>query len=186
MGLNECAFLLMSCISLVKPLKKDLSHLDNQEIKRYNLAINEAALRYNISPYLLLAIFKVESNFGRNMVSQTNDHGPMQINTWWFRRLGISKKTVRSPEGAMVVAAKILDYAREDQGKNRRCWWSAYHSVTPEYRRIYEASILKALRDMGFRANCSSEFLNSYLSALEVTAQLRVDAGAILASHNPE
>ena len=185
MGLNECAFLLISCISLVKPLKKDLSHLDKEQIKRYNLAINEAALRYNISPYLLLGIFKVETNFGRNVISQTNDHGPMQINEWWFKRLNISRKTVRSPEGAMVVAAKILDYAREDQGKGK-CWWSAYHSVTPMYRRIYEANVLKALRDMGFRANCSSGFLNSYLDALEVTAQLRVDAGAILASHNPE
>lgn len=181
MGLNECTFLLLSCINLVKPIKTNAGDLDRKTIQRYNLAINKAAQKYDISPYLLLGIWKVESDFGRVTTSPTDDHGPMQINRWWFQRLNISKKTVKTPEGAMHVAAKILDYARDHQGDSP-CWWSGYHSVTTRYRKIYEKKVLDALKKMGFQANCSSEFLNSYEDAHVVTAKLRVDAGAKLAS----
>lgn len=181
MGLNECTFLLLSCINLVKPIKTSAGDLDINVIRRYNLAINRAAQKYDISPYLLLGILKVESDFGRVQTSQTRDHGPMQINEWWFSRLDISRKTVRTPEGAMYVAAKILSYAREDNG-TKGCWWSAYHSVTPVHRKNYERQIIKALGKLGFEASCASEYLNDYESAQTITAKLREQAGVRLAS----
>jgi hypothetical protein len=172
MTLNECTFLLLSCINFIKPLKTNVGELDRATIKRYNLAISRAAQKYDISPILLLGILKVESDFGRNQVSLTNDHGPMQINEWWFNRLSISRKTVKSPEGAMFVAAKILSYAREDN-KYKPCWWSTYHSVTPVHRAKYEKNVLSALNRMGFDVDCKSPFLDDLSSANELTAGLQ-------------
>lgn len=181
MGLNECTFLLLSCINLVKPLQTQAGSIDKPTIQRYNMAINRAAQKYDISPYLLLGILKVESDFGRNTASVTNDHGPMQINRWWFSRLNITAKTVKSPEGSMYVAAKILNYAREDTG-GKGCWWSVYNSLDSGKRWIYEKKVLGALASMGFKATCkSSDFLYDWQRAEKVTDKLRMDTGIRLA-----
>ena len=184
MGLNECTFLLLSCINLVKPIQSNTGYLEKKVIKQYNQAINKAALKYDVSPYLLLALLKVESNFGQNTTSKTNDHGPMQVNEWWFDRLKISKKTVDSPDGAMYVAAKILSMAKEDTG-GKGCWWSVYNSTTPKNRKKYERDVLQALDTLGFKTTCNtSEFLYDWSSAKAMTAQLKIDAGAKLAANN--
>jgi hypothetical protein len=38
------------------------------------------AKRYDVSPYLILATIKHESNFKKNLISKTNDYGLMQVN----------------------------------------------------------------------------------------------------------
>lgn len=55
----------------------------------------EAGERYRISPQLLWAIAKTESNFNATAVNYNNngsfDYGVMQINSSWYRELGADR-----------------------------------------------------------------------------------------------
>lgn len=188
MGLNECAFLLMTCINLIKPIEK-AQHLDASEVRRYNVAINRAAQKHDISPYLMLAIFEVESNYGRfTGVSQTNDHGPMQINAQWFPKLKVTSKRVRTIEGSMETAAKILAFKKSETNA-QGCWWGIYNSRTPKFRHIYEMKIKAALARFGFKVSCQkqNDFLASYDGAMQLALKIRKQKAArrAMASNYP-
>lgn len=55
----------------------------------------EAGERYGVSPQLLWAIAKTESNFNASAVNYNDngsfDYGVMQINSSWYRELGVDK-----------------------------------------------------------------------------------------------
>jgi soluble lytic murein transglycosylase-like protein len=55
----------------------------------------EAGERYGVSPQLLWAIAKTESNFNASAVNYNNngsfDYGVMQINSSWYRELGADR-----------------------------------------------------------------------------------------------
>ncbi|OPY60382.1 MAG: Transglycosylase SLT domain protein [Syntrophorhabdaceae bacterium PtaU1.Bin034] len=57
------------------------------------LCFDEAGERYRISPQLLWAIAKTESNFSATAVNHNNngsfDYGVMQINSSWYRELRV-------------------------------------------------------------------------------------------------
>jgi soluble lytic murein transglycosylase-like protein len=58
----------------------------------YDECFIEAGRQYNISPDLLKAIAKVESNFKADAINKNSngsfDYGIMQINSSWYRKLG--------------------------------------------------------------------------------------------------
>jgi len=77
--------------------------LCSTEFRPYIGCFKEAATRYSINFYMLLAIAKTESNFDRHATNKnTNgsaDYGLMQINSSWFDDLeefGISESDVKN------------------------------------------------------------------------------------------
>lgn len=74
-----------------------------QDVKPYIGCFKEAAYRYSVDLYVLLAIAKTESNFNQSAINKnTNgsaDYGLMQINSSWFDNLekyGISESDVKT------------------------------------------------------------------------------------------
>lgn len=171
MGLLNCAIVLVSCINLSKPIQTHKGYLSRSTIVQYDRAIALAGQKYDISPFLLVGILKVESDMGTVTASRTSDYGPMQINSWWLPRLRLTRREVERPRMAMLVAAKILNYSRIQYG-TQKCWWSSYNSHTPRHRRVYERYVFKALGKMGFEANCYSPYLNSWKSSAYMTDRL--------------
>lgn len=118
--------------------------------------INKYAEQWDIDPLLIAAILTVESNFGEMLESADGqDHGPMQINRWWFRRLGIRKHDVMSMEGGIKWGTKILAMNR-DEHRGRGCWWSLYNSHNPRARKRYEMKIRDVFARLDLKPDCSS------------------------------
>ena len=80
-----------------------------------NYCFEEAGERYNINPYLLYTIAKVESNLNPNAINKnkngTYDIGLMQINSKWLpvlKRYGITEKDLYNPCQNVFVGAWVL------------------------------------------------------------------------------
>jgi len=104
----------------------------------------EAGQRYAISPALLKAIAKAESNFNPSATNHnrngTVDVGLMQINSIWADQLGSTWNDIFDPCTNVMVGAWILSQCIYDYGSN----WQAvgcYHSRTPTKRDAYAAKI---------------------------------------------
>jgi len=110
----------------------------------------EAGQTYNISPELLWAIAKVESDFRPDAINKnTNgsyDYGVMQINSWWYSKLGkerwesLGDACVNVQTGAWILAQCIAQH-----GYN----WEAvgyYNARTPEKRKAYVKKIQAAVK----------------------------------------
>ncbi len=106
--------------------------------------IERSARRYNISPLIIKAIIKVESNWNYRAVNRNRngsyDVGLMQINSSWFsllRRYGIYESYLYNPCVNIDVGAWILAQCIQRYGYT----WKAvgcYHSPT-EARKIWYA-----------------------------------------------
>ena len=110
----------------------------------------EAGRMYNVSPLLLWAIAKVESNFNPGAINQnengTYDYGVMQINSSWYGTLG--------PEGwsglcdacqNVRTGAWILAQCVKSCGYN----WEAvgcYNAKSSKKRRAYAAKVQKVVQ----------------------------------------
>lgn len=111
----------------------------------------EAGNRYGISPHLLHAISKGESNLNPIAVNHnTNgsyDFGLMQINSSWepaLRRFGIHWDSLADPCTNVMVGAWVLSQCIRDYGYN----WPAigcYNSRTPSKRDRYAARIARII-----------------------------------------
>ena len=109
----------------------------------------EAGSRYRISPRLLHAISKGESNFNPFAVNHnTNgsyDFGLMQINSSWeptLRQLGIPWNSLADPCTNVMVGAWVLSRCIQEYGYS----WSAvgcYNSRTPSKRDRYAEKIAR-------------------------------------------
>jgi len=110
----------------------------------------EAGLIYNISPELLWAIAKVESGFNPEAINKNSngsyDYGVMQINSWWYTKLGkerwssLGDACVNVQTGAWILAQSIAKY-----GYN----WEAvgyYNARSPERRKAYVRKIQAAVK----------------------------------------
>ena len=112
----------------------------------------EAGERYGVSPQLLWAIAKAESDFNPKALNTnangTVDVGVMQINSLWADRLGPTWGALGDPCTNVMTGAWVLSQCMRDYGYS----WEAvgcYHSRTPERRDAYAnriASILQANR----------------------------------------
>ena len=109
----------------------------------------EAGNRYGISPRLLHAISKGESNFNPVAINHnangSYDFGLMQINSSWeptLRRMGIPWESLADPCTNVMVGAWVLSHCIQDYGYT----WSAvgcYNSRTPSKRDRYAARIAR-------------------------------------------
>jgi soluble lytic murein transglycosylase-like protein len=123
----------------------------------WSYCFTEAAARYRISPDLLQAIARVESNMNaeaiRNNQNGTKDYGLMQINTVWLNQLsghGVSQVHLMDPCMNIMVGAWILSGLVAKHGLS---WQTVgrYHSSTigrrDEYaRKVYEQMIRQVNR----------------------------------------
>jgi soluble lytic murein transglycosylase-like protein len=110
----------------------------------------EAGQRYAVSPWLLWAIAKAESNlnppanhYNRN---GTVDVGLMQINSIWSDQLGSTWESLDDPCTNVMVGAWVLSQCVQDYGYT----WQAvgcYHSRTPTRRDAYAARIATILEN---------------------------------------
>ena len=105
----------------------------------------EAGRLYNISPFLLWSITKVESNFQPNAINWnrngTYDYGAMQINSSWYATLGHERwNMLGDPCMNVKVGAWILAQCIVRHGYN----WQAvgcYNSAKKENRDRYARKV---------------------------------------------
>jgi len=104
----------------------------------------QAGQQYGVSPELLRAIAKAESNLSPSATNHNRngsvDIGLMQINSIWADQLGPTWDSLFDPCTNVMVGAWILSQCIKDYGSN----WQAvgcYHSRTPAKRDAYAARI---------------------------------------------
>ncbi|WP_020678076.1 lytic transglycosylase domain-containing protein [Geopsychrobacter electrodiphilus] len=112
----------------------------------------EAGQRYGVSPDLLQAIAKTESNLNPSATNYnsngTVDIGLMQINSIWTAQLGPTWDYLFDPCTNVMAGAWILNQCIRDYGST----WQAvgcYHSRTPTRRDAYAARIAHILKTEG-------------------------------------
>lgn len=113
----------------------------------------EAGARYGVSPQILWAIAKAESNFDPAASNLNNngsrDVGLMQINSLWKKELGEAWDFLDDPCHSVLVGAWILSRCLREFGNT---WQGVgcYHSRTPHLNERYAARIAEILRREGF------------------------------------
>lgn len=115
---------------------------------RLNGCFNYAGKVFNVSPVLLKAIAKVESNFNQRAVHRNSDGtvdvGIMQINSYWIRKIGW-KHWVRAKKDAcynIYVGAWILSQCIKRYGYTWQAvsCYNAGSRYSPIYvKRVYIA-----------------------------------------------
>lgn len=112
----------------------------------------EAGLRYGVSPWLLWAIAKAESDLdpaARNKNRNgTIDIGLMQVNSLWALPLGETWEHLGDPCTNVMAGAWILNKCFQEFG-NTWTGVGCYHSRTPERSRRYAARIGAILSRQG-------------------------------------
>jgi len=112
----------------------------------------EAGRLYGVSPQVLWAIAKAESNFDPSAVNtNTNgsrDVGLMQINSLWERELGAGWDFLHDPchnvkTGAWILSRCLREFGNTWQGVG------CYHSRTPHLNERYAGRIVEILRQAG-------------------------------------
>jgi len=108
----------------------------------------DAGSRYQVSPWLLWGIAKVESGLDPSAINQnrngTVDVGLMQVNSIWAEQLGKTWDHLDDPCTNIMAGAWILNQCVQDYGYT----WKAvgcYHSRTPERRDAYALKIATML-----------------------------------------
>lgn len=119
----------------------------------FAFCFEEAGERYGISPRLLWAIAKAESNFNATAVNYNNngsfDYGVMQINSSWYRELG-ADRWMRLGDACynVNVGAWILSKCVQRYGYT----WAAvgcYNGLSKDKGVRYTNRIYRALRAAG-------------------------------------
>jgi len=112
----------------------------------------EAGRKYQISPWLLWSIAKVESGLDPSVINKnrngTVDVGLMQVNSIWAEQLGKTWDHLDDPCTNVMAGAWILNQCVQDYGYT----WKAvgcYHSRTPERRDAYALKIAAILEQAG-------------------------------------
>lgn len=120
---------------------------------------DKAAMSYNLDPWLLFAIAKVESSFNHKAINKnvsksgvvTYDLGLMQINSIWLpslRGFGIDTKDLFEPctsifVGAWIVAQNIKRFGYNQDGIGA---YNAPNNIT--LRRAYAKKVYAAYADL--------------------------------------
>ncbi len=121
------------------------------------MCFNQAGIKYNISPVILKAISKVESNHKSTAVSSnkngSTDNGHMQINTFWNKFLKEDYNKLSDPCFSTHVGAWVLKQCIDRFGYG----WDAvacYHTgslSTPKKRALgkkYVRKVKQAVLDL--------------------------------------
>ncbi|MDA9558177.1 lytic transglycosylase domain-containing protein [Vibrio sp.] len=115
-----------------------------------SFCFEEAGYRYNIESDLIKAIAIVESGLDEKAVNRnidkngkvlSVDHGLMQINSWWFRRLkefNVNEKTIYDPCFNVMIGAYILSSNFSTNGMN----WESVGAYNAGFKKLNEKSRL--------------------------------------------
>lgn len=121
-------------------------------LSAHAFCFQEAGQRYAVSPGLLWAIAKAESNLAPSAINRnrngTIDVGLMQINSIWADQLGRTWDALGDPCTNVMAGAWILQKCVQDFGYT----WQAvgcYHSRTPTRRDAYASRIATILERAG-------------------------------------
>lgn len=115
----------------------------------HGFCFEEAGAMYDVSPQLLRAIAKVESNFNPRAINRNKngsyDFGVMQINSSWVKTLGEDRwRALGDPCFNVKVGAWILGANINRHGYN----WEAvgrYNAVSIEKQAVYIRKVYKTL-----------------------------------------
>lgn len=110
----------------------------------------EAGAMYGISPTLLYAIAKIESNFNPKAINKNSngsyDYGVMQINSSHYRTLGHEVwMSLSDPCTNVKVGAWVLAQCIRKHGQT----WEAvgcYNAISKEKRKKYAWKVYQAIR----------------------------------------
>lgn len=121
-------------------------------LSAHAFCFQEAGQRYAVSPKLLWAIAKAESNLDPSSINRnrngTIDVGLMQINSIWAGQLGGTWDALGDPCTNVMAGAWILSQCIRNYGYT----WQAvgcYHSRTPTRRDAYALRIAVILERAG-------------------------------------
>jgi soluble lytic murein transglycosylase-like protein len=144
---------------------KTLNSLNNSGKGKYKYLIQTAEYTkgcwdnagrvYNVDPWLLMAVAKVESSFKHNAINtnknQSTDIGMMQINTIWLptlKKFGITKQDLLNPCTSIFVGAWIMAQNIKNFGYNLD-GIGAYNSPrNVKIRRNYAQKVYKAYNEL--------------------------------------
>jgi soluble lytic murein transglycosylase-like protein len=118
----------------------------------YSFCFEEAGRKYNVSPLLLWAIGKGESNFNPEAINWnrngTFDYGVMQINSRWRRTIGEQAwEHMKDPCYNVQVGAWILAQCVRRYGYN----WKAvgcYNSQNSQSQEIYSKRVSRIISNL--------------------------------------
>lgn len=141
----------------VKTAVKKLAPSKSKSLKleEYAFWIHTYAEKYQIDPYLMLALIKVESDFNQSAVSNTGDYSLAQINyDVWKRELGSKgikldmTKLKNNHSYAIEKMAIILKLLKTRHSHKDKLWYGRYHSNTKKYKSRYLKKVNLALNEI--------------------------------------
>lgn len=119
--------------------------------KAYSFCFEQAGKEYNIAPELLYTIADYESLFNSNAIhynkNGTYDYGLMQINSWWYDKLGpelwdaLADPCTNVKVGAYILAMCIQRYGYTWDAVG--CYHSPYKEIAARYVSEIQDKILK-------------------------------------------
>jgi soluble lytic murein transglycosylase-like protein len=123
-----------------------------KNIDNYAWWVHNYAKKYNLDPFLLLAIIKVESDFNQKAISNTGDYSLAQINykVWKkeLERQGIKLNYYKLKTNyayALQTMGYILKTLKEKHAKKDPKWFARYHSNTNKYKLAYYQRVNKQM-----------------------------------------
>lgn len=127
-------------------IKADILVLNNRlgEVYLSDLVDNiyENSLKYNINHKIVIAIFRMESNFDIGAVNYaSNDYGIGQINKINIKHyklnLGLLLTELNYAVESTYIHLNNLKKSYNTGSKGYFQWFTRYHSFTPKFRKIY-------------------------------------------------
>ena len=125
------------------------------KIENYAFWVHTYAEKYQIDPFIMLALIKVESDFNQEAISETGDYSLAQINfKVWQKELsskGIKldySKLKKNHTYALEKMAIILNILKTRHAKKDNNWYGRYHSNTKKYKNKYLKKVNIALMKM--------------------------------------
>jgi soluble lytic murein transglycosylase-like protein len=116
--------------------------------------VNNASRKYSISPKILWAIMKVESEYKKTIHINTNgsfDIGVMQINSLWIKSLANKgfKVDLLNDSNNINIAGYIL---KENMNKCYSLWQAVglYHSSNKRLQAVYIKRVKRALNEQRY------------------------------------
>jgi soluble lytic murein transglycosylase-like protein len=116
--------------------------------------VNNASRKYSISPKILWAIMKVESEYKKTIHVNSDgsfDIGVMQINSLWIKSLANKgfKMDILNNKDNVNIASYIL---KENINKGYSLWQSVglYHSTDKRLQAVYIKRVKRALNEQRY------------------------------------
>ncbi len=152
--MKKTVLTLLAALALLFPCD---SMAGRHQTNEYGACFANAGFYYGVAPDVLWAIAKVESEFNPRAINRnTNgsfDYGIMQINTWWYPKLGKELwNSLGDPCTNIHVGAWVLAQCVQQHGNT----WEAvgcYNAKSKDKRNAYAWKVYRALTDSSTNTN---------------------------------